>query len=153
MLDEGLQVVGAPVAIVDVVGVLPHVAAEDRLAAMDQRALAVRRLGDDDLAVLHGEPAPARPELGHAGLGEVLLHLGAAAARLHPLPEVEVIVVLARIVEEAGVLAERALDDLLQALAFEARALQQVVAVVDVVVVGAVVVFVGPPSPLPPPHG
>src|SRR5580692_9856405 len=42
-LEERLEVIGAPVAIVDVVGVLPDVAAEDRGAAVHQWILAVRR--------------------------------------------------------------------------------------------------------------
>src|SRR6266852_2942074 len=64
VVEESLEVVGPPVAVVDVVRMLPDVAAEDRLGAMHQRVLAVRRLGDDDLAVLDGEPAPAGAELG-----------------------------------------------------------------------------------------
>ena len=66
---------------------------------------------------------------------DLLLELagdGAAAIRLHPLPEMDVVVMLAGIVEEGLVLAEGALDDLLDALALELRAFQQVVAVVDV---------------------
>src|SRR5262249_48100045 len=144
MIDERLEVVGPPVAIVDVVGVLPHVAAEDRRRALHQWALAVRSLGDDDLAILDGEPAPAGAELRDAGLDDVLLHLGdraevgddlllecagnlvTATVRLHPLPEMHVVVVLAGIVEQAGILAVRPLDDLLQRLAFPFAALEQI---------------------------
>src|SRR4029077_20706311 len=122
---------GAPVAIVDVVGMLPYVAAEDRGAAVHQWILAVRRFRDGELAVLDREPAPAGAELGDAGLDEIFLELGdradvggdllfqlagdlvAAAAFLHPFPEMNVVVVLGGIVEEAGVLAEGAFDDLL----------------------------------------
>jgi hypothetical protein len=64
----------------------------------------------------------------------------AAAIGLHPLPEVEVVVVLAGIVEEPGVLAEGALDDLLEGLALELGSLEQVVAVVDIGQVVLVVV-------------
>ncbi len=53
----------------------------------------------------------------------------------------QMVVVLARIVEEAGVLAERALDDLLERLAFEPAAFQQLVAVVDIGLVVLVVVI------------
>ncbi len=158
MIHERLQVVRPAVAVIDVVGVLPDVAAEDRLAAVHQRVLAIGSLGDGDLAVLDREPAPARSELGHAGLNEVFLHLGdraevrddllleiagnlvAAAVRLHPLPEVEVVVVLAGIVEHGRVLAVGALDDLLERFALEFRALDRVVAVVDVGEVVLVVV-------------
>ncbi len=149
VLDERLEIVRAAVAVIDVVGVLPHIDAEDRGSAGDQRALAVRALGDDQLAVLHRQPGPAGAELGDAGLDEIFLELlhradvlddlllelagnGAAAIRLHPVPEVQVVIVLAGIVEEAGILAERALHDLLEGLALEFGALQQVVAVVHI---------------------
>ena len=42
MIHEGLEIVRPSIAIIDVVGMLPHVAAEDRLAAVHQRVLAVR---------------------------------------------------------------------------------------------------------------
>src|SRR5262245_42494802 len=136
VIHPGLEVVGPPVAIVDVVGMLPHVAAEDRLAAVHQWILAVGRLGDGDLAVLDREPAPARAELRDAGLDEVFLHLRdraeigddllleiagnlvAAAVGLHPLPEMDVVVVLAGIVEEPGILAEGTLHHVLERLSF-----------------------------------
>lgn len=81
-------------------------------------------------AAASAEPVPA-----------VIEGPGPAAIRLHPLPEVEVVVVLAGIVEEAGILAEGALDDLLEGLALPLRALQQVVAVVHVGEVVLVVVI------------
>src|SRR5262245_13548944 len=74
-MPEGLEVVGPRVAMVEVVGLLLHGAAEDRRAAVHQLILAVRRLGDGDLAALDREPAPARAELRDAGLDEVFLHL------------------------------------------------------------------------------
>src|SRR5262245_20778648 len=150
ILPERLEIVGPPVAVIDVIGMLPDVAAENRRCALDQRAFSVGGLVDDELAVLHRDPAPARAELGDARLDEIFLGLGgaaeigidlgleaagnlvAAAARLHPLPEMSVIVVLACVVEEAGVLAVRALHDLFERLVFPLGALEQVVAVVDV---------------------
>src|SRR5215813_12116066 len=137
MIDERLQVIRTAVAIVDVVGVLPDIAAEDRGGAMHQRILAVRRLGDGEFATLHLEPAPAGAELTDAGRGEIGLELlqtaevlidfilqtarqfAAAAVRLHPAPEVDVVIVLAGIVEDGRVLAKGALHDLLEGLAFE----------------------------------
>src|SRR5437016_4675557 len=71
MIDERLQIIRTAVAVVDVVGVLPDVAAEDRGGAIDQRALAVRGLGDFELAVLDLQPAPAGAELADAGSGKV----------------------------------------------------------------------------------
>src|SRR5258708_27666256 len=91
--------------VVDVVGVLPDVAAEDRRGAMDQRAFAVRGLGDFQLAVLDLQPAPAGAELADTGGGEIGLEffqpseglvdllfqtagqLAAAAIGLHTVPE------------------------------------------------------------------
>src|SRR5581483_8425903 len=73
-------------------------------------------------------------------LFEPARQFAAAAIGLHPLPEMDVVVVLARIVEERGVLAERALDDLLQGLALEFGPLQQVVAVGHIGLVMLVVV-------------
>src|SRR6266536_4968434 len=137
MIDERLQIVRAAVAIVDVVGMLPDVAAEDRGGAMDQRAFAVRRLGDFELAVLDLQPAPAGAELADARGGEIGLELlepaeilvdllfqtsgqfAAAAVRLHPIPEVQMVVMLAGIIEHGRVLPERPLHDLLEGLALE----------------------------------
>src|SRR5829696_7819445 len=121
-IAESLQIVGTAVAIVDVVGVLPDVAAEDRRGAVDQRAFAVRGLGDFELAVLDRQPAPAGAELTDAGGGEIGLELletaevfgdllfqtagqlAAAAIRLHPVPEMQMVVVLAGIVEHGRIL-------------------------------------------------
>src|SRR6202049_2788507 len=75
IIDEGLEVVRPAVAIVDVVGVLPYVAAEYRLGTMHQWILAIGRLHHDDLATLDREPAPARPELADARLNALFLHL------------------------------------------------------------------------------
>src|SRR5262245_2920847 len=112
MIAERLQIIRTAVAIIDVVGVLPDVAAEDRRRAMDQRAFAVGGLGDFELAVLDRQPAPAGAELTDAGGGEIGLELfeaaeilvdllfqtarqlAAAAVRLHPVPEMQVVVVL-----------------------------------------------------------
>src|SRR5690348_8911156 len=97
----------------------PYVASEDRLRAVHQRVLAIGGLHDRQLAVLDGNPAPARAELRLACIHEVVaelvitakvavecsLHLArqllAAAAVLHPVPEMQVIVMLRGIVEEA----------------------------------------------------
>src|SRR5829696_6238315 len=108
-IAESLQIVGTAVAIVDVVGVLPDVAAEDRRGAVDQRAFAVRGLGDFELAVLDRQPAPAGGEISLELLetaevfGDLLFQtagqLAAAAIRLHPVPEMQMVVVLAGIVE------------------------------------------------------
>jgi len=72
VIEEHFEVVRPSVAIIDIVGMFPYVAAQDGLGAMDQRVLSVRLLHNDDLAILDREPAPARAELGDASLGQVL---------------------------------------------------------------------------------
>ena len=86
MVDDGLQIVGSAVSIVDVIGMLPHVDAENGLAAVDERVLAVRGLGCLDLAALQGEPAPTGAELGDARLDEVFLGLVDRAERILERP-------------------------------------------------------------------
>src|SRR5450631_362532 len=158
MIDKRLQIIRTAIAIIDVVGVLPDIDAEDRRGAVHQRILAVRRLGDFELAVLHRQPGPARTELANAGGGEIGLEflqpaevLGdflfqaagqfvAAAIRLHPVPEMQMVVMLAGVVEQRRILAERALDDLLKRLALEFGAFQQIVAVGHIGLVMLVVV-------------
>src|SRR5262249_25091746 len=115
-------------------------------------------LGDRELAALDLEPAPAGAELADAGGGEIGLELlepaqvlvdllletarqlAAATIRLHPAPEVDVVVVLAGIVEDGGVLAVGALYDLLEGLAFEFGPLDRVIAIGDVGLMMLVVV-------------
>src|SRR6202007_2001743 len=75
MIDERLQIIRAAVAVVDVVGVLPDVAAGGRGGALGQRAFAGRGLGDFELAVLDRQPTPARSELADTGSGEIGLEL------------------------------------------------------------------------------
>src|SRR5271154_6832626 len=75
MLDERLQIIRTAVAIVDVVGVLPDVAAQDRGRAVHQRIFAVGGFRDFELAVLDLDPAPAGAELTDAGGGEIGLEL------------------------------------------------------------------------------
>src|SRR5216683_1666593 len=63
VVEERLEVVGAPVAVVDVIGVLPHVAAKDRFCPMHQGVFAIRRFHYGELSVLDREPGPAGSEL------------------------------------------------------------------------------------------
>src|SRR3546814_2502298 len=66
MVEEGLDEVGAPVLIVEIVGVLPDVAGEDWRLAVRQGGVGVA--GADHLqviAVLH-QPDPAAAELADA---------------------------------------------------------------------------------------
>src|SRR5262249_58272990 len=58
MIHEGLEIVGPAIAVVDVVGMLPDVAAEDRLASVHQRVLAIGGLHCEELFGRHGEAPP-----------------------------------------------------------------------------------------------
>ena len=59
VIQERLEIIRPPVAIVDVIRVLPDVAAQDRCCTMNERVFAIRSLADDQLPVLDGEPRPA----------------------------------------------------------------------------------------------
>ena len=58
VIEKRLEIIGASVSVVDVVRVLPYIAAQDRDRAVDQRVLAVRGFHDLDPPVLDGHPAP-----------------------------------------------------------------------------------------------
>src|SRR4051812_32237615 len=51
VIEERLQVIRTPIAVVDVIGMLPDVAAQDRGGAMHQRTFAVRGFRNLKLAV------------------------------------------------------------------------------------------------------
>src|SRR5471030_2889931 len=63
VVEERLEIIGPPVAVVDVIGMFPHIAAENGRAAMNQRVFAVGGLGDGKLAALDLDPGPAGTEL------------------------------------------------------------------------------------------
>ena len=50
--------VGPSVAVIDIIGVLPDIAAENGLAALHEGVLAVERLHHDDLAILDRQHQP-----------------------------------------------------------------------------------------------
>src|SRR5665647_1282275 len=79
VLEKCLEIIGPSVAIIDVIGVFPHIAAQNRCSTMNQRIFTVRGFGDAELSVFHRQPAPARSELGRAGRGEIGFHLLDAA--------------------------------------------------------------------------
>ena len=79
IVEPGFEIFRTRVAVVDVIGVLPHIAAEQRPAAMHQRVLAVGRFGHFQLAVFQRQPGPARTELGRAGGQDVGLERVEAA--------------------------------------------------------------------------
>src|SRR6516164_2269968 len=114
-----LDVVGAAVLVLEVVGVLPHVEPEHRPPAFHDRVVLVRSRLDRKLAVLERQPRPARAEAAGPGGGELDLELRerseggddrlaevarrlAAASLLHQLPEHRVVVVSAAVVPHRG---------------------------------------------------
>src|SRR4029079_12812791 len=129
---------------------LPNIAAKNGLAAVHEGVLPIRSLGYDNLAVLHRKPAPAGSELGGPGLDEVLLHLRhraqigndlllqlrghlvSAPVGLHPMPEMDVIVMLAGIIEEPRILLKRPFDHLFQRLSFPLSTLEEIIPIVHV---------------------
>ena len=157
LVEEGLDELRAQVAVVDVVGVLPHVDRQQRLVGGGQRRAGGAGVDDVDAAVglLH-QPGPARAEVADRRLDEGLLEGGvaaplgldrrgqralglAAAAGLHAVPEEGVVPDLRGVVVDA---AAGLPDDVLQRHRLELGALLQVVEVHDVgVVVLAVVVL------------
>src|SRR6478609_7394700 len=72
VLDEGLDVVRASVAIVDVVGVLPHVDREKGLGAVLHRQVGVGGLHDLESRTVVDEPGPTGTELRRGRFGELV---------------------------------------------------------------------------------
>src|SRR5690606_15596560 len=154
---EGLDVLRTQVAVVDVVGVFPHVAGQQRGVAAGHRVAGANGAGQGQgtVGLLH-QPGPAGTEGADGDLGEFFLELVegaeggidgvgqgagglATAVGLHAVPVEGVVPHLGGVVEDA---AGGALDDLFQGLAFELGARNQVVQVGDIgLVVLAVVVF------------
>ena len=84
-VPPGGEVVGAAVVVLEVVGVLPDVVAEDGVEAVGEGGVLVG-LGDDfELAALVDEEAPAGAELLGGGFVEELLEVGEAAEVLGDL--------------------------------------------------------------------
>src|SRR5579883_1779077 len=146
MVEEGLDEIGPAVLEVEIIGMLPDIAGQERRLALRERVDRGRRLRDLERAALEDEPSPAAAELRRGGLLELLLEFVeaaeglldafgeiarrlSAAARLHAVPEEGVIPHLRRIVEDAclGVILCRGANDLLERLARHRRVLHQVV--------------------------
>src|ERR1700726_343232 len=114
-VPPGREVVGPAVLVLQIVGVLPDVHAEDRLLVLHQRAVLVRPAENLELAAAPHQPPPTGAELADRGIGQLLLEgieaaevpvngarqvaaRLAAAARRHDLPEQAVIGMAAAVV-------------------------------------------------------
>src|SRR5207253_4739296 len=67
-VPPGGEVVGPPVLVLEVVGVLPHVDPEERRLAVHQRRVLVRGRRDSEAGAVPDEPCPAGAEALHAGV-------------------------------------------------------------------------------------
>src|SRR6266853_3494302 len=79
-VPPSLEVIGTTVLVFEIVGVLPHVDAQDRRVAIHQRTILVWRRNNFELSVLIlDEPRPAAAEPAHAGGGKFFLEIIKAA--------------------------------------------------------------------------
>jgi len=76
IIKECFDIFGAQVAIIDIVGMFPHVHAQQRLVAGGQRRSCCAHVDDIQVAVgfLH-QPGPAGTEVTHGGSLESLLEV------------------------------------------------------------------------------
>src|SRR5690606_35050037 len=81
-VPPGLDVGRAAVLVLEVVGMLPDVQAHDRVEAVHQGAVLVRRAHDLELAVAPYQPGPAAAEAPEGCLGELVLEGGEVTERL-----------------------------------------------------------------------
>src|SRR5487761_772498 len=79
LVDYSIDVVGAPVLVIEVIGVLPHVDRQQRRLALGERNLGVAGLDDLELAALLHQPPPPGTELRNGIGGEVLAEIVVAA--------------------------------------------------------------------------
>src|SRR5665213_4316748 len=151
LVDHGVDVIGAAVLVIEVVGMFPYVDRQQCRLPLAERILGVRGFHELQLAAFGDQPSPSRAELGDAGLCKIGLELVVAAeiavdhlrdlaggpaarARLQAIPVERVVPHLRGVVEDAGLvgLAGGVLDDLLERGALEFGARDQFVEVVDV---------------------
>src|SRR5690606_21664403 len=144
---EVFQVLGAGVAVVDVVGVFPDITGQQRLVGRGERRGGIAGVDDVERTVgLLDQPGPARAEVAGGGLVEGVFEgveaaslavdgvgqlAGGRAARVgsQAVPVERVVPDLGRIVEHA---AGRLLDDVFERGVFEFGAGNQVVQIRDV---------------------
>src|SRR5579885_3196401 len=116
MIQERPDEIRPAILIVQVIGMLPHIAGEERLLPGRDRSHCVRALHDLELVLLGDQPRPSAPELADRGRLKHILELveaaevpvdalrerarrRATAARLHGSPEEGMVPMLSGIVE------------------------------------------------------
>src|SRR5438105_3070912 len=104
MVEKGLDKIRPPVLEIQIIGVLPYVAGQQRGLSFGHWVDRVRRAGDRQLAAAGDQPGPAAAELADCRRLEIVLEFGeaaeiavdrlgdvtgriAAALRLHAIPE------------------------------------------------------------------
>src|SRR5262249_56855214 len=66
VVEKCLEIVGPPIAVINIIRVLPNVAAKDWRRPVHERVFAIGCLANDQFAVFYSEPGPSGAELGHA---------------------------------------------------------------------------------------
>src|SRR5580658_7507460 len=79
VVEKRLDEVGAAVLVIEIIGVLPDVAGEERGLTERERRHGVRRLRDLELVLVDHQPSPAAAELADRGLLELIFEFGEAA--------------------------------------------------------------------------
>src|SRR4051794_30380375 len=79
LVDYSLDVVGAPILVVEVVRMLPYVDRQQWRLSFDEGDFGIAGLDDLELAAGSHEPTPARAELRDAGVDQLLLEVVVAA--------------------------------------------------------------------------
>src|SRR5438270_13579922 len=73
-IPPGLEVIGAPILVKEIVSVLPNIDTEDRLVAVHQRAVLIRRGNYFELsALVFDQPGPTTAKASHASRGKFFL--------------------------------------------------------------------------------
>src|SRR5205814_10715806 len=75
MVKKGLDEIGPPILVIEIVGVLPDIAGQEGRLPERDRVDAIQGVRDLELTLVGDEPGPAAAELIDRGLLELLLDL------------------------------------------------------------------------------
>src|SRR4051812_29249569 len=78
-IPPGGDVIGSPVLVLQIVGMLPYVEPQERSTALHDWGVLVRGTGDLKLATVGDKPGPTTAEARGCSLGELLFEGGKAA--------------------------------------------------------------------------